>query len=104
MGEGNKSEGGARMNQDIAIIGIAGRFPGAADIDELRRKLENARDSVGEISSRRLKDTELPLDREYIVCGYLEDIDRKLLFGFGHLPGKVELLFCEPGPGNTPIT
>ena len=34
------------MNQGIAIIGMAGRFPGAASIDELFVNLENARDTL----------------------------------------------------------
>jgi len=64
------------MTRDIAIIGMAGRFPGATNLDQLRRNLEQGRDSVKDISPGRKKNTNLPADGEYMVCGYLEDIDK----------------------------
>lgn len=64
------------MNKDIAIIGIAGRFPEAANIEELCSNLRNARDSVREISDDRIKLSTLPVDGTYMKLGYIEDIDK----------------------------
>jgi len=38
---------------DIAIIGLAGRYPGARDVDEFWRNLAAGRDSVGEVPATR---------------------------------------------------
>ncbi|WP_159424552.1 SDR family NAD(P)-dependent oxidoreductase, partial [Arachnia propionica] len=38
---------------DIAIIGLAGRYPGARDVDEFWRNLAAGRDSVGEVPTTR---------------------------------------------------
>lgn len=42
----------ARVN-DIAIVGMAGRFPGAANLDEFWKNLHDGVDSVGEIPPER---------------------------------------------------
>ncbi len=41
--------------QDVAIIGMAGRFPGAANLDEFWRNLLEGRDSISEIPASRWK-------------------------------------------------
>lgn len=64
------------MKNDIAIIGMAGRFPGARNINELCENLKNGADSVSSITEKRLKETTLPPDDNYKVCGYLDDIDK----------------------------
>ena len=64
------------MNKDIAIIGMAGRFPDAKNLDELFSNLRNGNDSVGEISQDRIRNTALNPGGKYLVCGYLEDIDK----------------------------
>lgn len=48
------SERSGRRENDVAIIGMAGRFPGAADVDEFWRNLANGVESI-----RRLSDEEL---------------------------------------------
>lgn len=64
------------MSIDIAIIGMAARFPDANNLDELYENLINKIDSVRSISKKRLEDTALSSDGEYMVCGYLDDIDK----------------------------
>ncbi|MCP5048616.1 MAG: hypothetical protein GY940_15710 [bacterium] len=64
------------MYKDIAVIGMAGRFPDADNLDQLVENLKNGKDSIGGISPKRLKDTTLDPDRDYKACGYLEDIDK----------------------------
>lgn len=63
------------MQKDIAIIGMAGRFPGARNLPQLFRLLAQGKDRVGPISVNRVQNTTLDPGREYMVCGYLEDID-----------------------------
>lgn len=75
------------MSRDIAIIGIAGRFPQAKDILDFRRSLMAGTDSVRPISQSRKKVTGVP-DRNYQVMGFMEEID---LFDhelFGLLPAE----------------
>ncbi|MDO6435719.1 condensation domain-containing protein [Flavitalea sp. BT771] len=60
---------------DIAIIGMAGRFPEANNIEEFRRHLQEGRDSVRPLSRVRLQRTSLSPLAEYEILGYLEDID-----------------------------
>ncbi|OFX87024.1 MAG: hypothetical protein A2X00_10585 [Bacteroidetes bacterium GWE2_32_14] len=64
------------MNTDIAIIGMAGRFPDADNIKELYQNLKNGVDSIKPISPKRIKDTCLPPEKVYRVCGYMEDLDK----------------------------
>lgn len=63
------------MNTDIAIIGLAGRFPDAQNINQLFDNLKVGRDSVREISAERIKKTTLQPDTEYSRRGYIEGID-----------------------------
>jgi 3-oxoacyl-(acyl-carrier-protein) synthase/acyl carrier protein len=63
------------MEKDIAIIGMAGRFPGAGSLQQLFELLVQGADTVGNISTNRIKNTTLDPNREYMVGGYLEDID-----------------------------
>ncbi|MBO0933572.1 non-ribosomal peptide synthetase, partial [Fibrella aquatilis] len=64
------------MNREIAIIGMAGRFPDASNVDALFRNLSSGKDSIGPMSAARLRSTTLPPDRDYHVRGYLDGIDR----------------------------
>ncbi|WIM94381.1 amino acid adenylation domain-containing protein [Actinoplanes oblitus] len=45
--------GPAYADGDIAIVGVGGRYPGAADLDEFWDNLRAGRDSVGEIPAER---------------------------------------------------
>ena len=69
--------------EEIAIIGMSGRFPGARDVDEFWRNLADGVSSVGEIPAHRwpVESTYDPdpdrLDRTYCKWGgVLDDIDR----------------------------
>lgn len=63
------------MEKDIAIIGMAGRFPLARDMQQLYNLLAQGKDGVGQISAGRIKSTTLDPHRECMIAGYLEDID-----------------------------
>jgi amino acid adenylation domain-containing protein len=66
----------AAAGRDIAVIGMAGRFPGARNLEELRSRLAEGADGVGPISPQRIADTALSPDADYLVAGYLDDIDK----------------------------
>lgn len=64
------------MNKDIAIIGIAGRFPQAANPDELFDNLRQGKDCITSIPRQRIIDTALPTNRPFRKCGFLDDVDK----------------------------
>lgn len=70
-----------KMDKDIAIIGVSGRFPMAEDLNELYINLKEGRDCVTDISDERIKQTTLPENRKYRRCGFLKDVD-KFDYGF----------------------
>lgn len=82
------------MSKPIAIIGIAGRFPEADTLAQLHKNLREGRDMVRSISSKRLKSTNVPLDREYMPSGYIEEID-KFDHKFFNIP-FTEAQFMDP--------
>jgi amino acid adenylation domain-containing protein len=63
-------------SKEIAIIGMAGRFPDARDIDAFYRNLLEGKDSIRPITEERLRETTLPPDKQYRNAGYLAGIDR----------------------------
>lgn len=65
----------AAVDQDVAIIGVSGRFPGAPDVDTFWENLKAGNDSVTGIPSDRWN----PDDYPGIYCrqgGFLEDADK----------------------------
>ncbi|ASZ13469.1 hypothetical protein KTO58_06880 [Chitinophaga pendula] len=62
--------------KDIAIIGIAGRFPEADNLAMFRQHLIEGRDSVRELSFERKSNTAIALDKTYMPLGFVEDIDK----------------------------
>lgn len=64
-----------KHTMDIAVIGIAGRFPEAEDVTAFYKNLSEGRDSVRPYSRARLRNTTVPTQAAYQIAGYLEDID-----------------------------
>ena len=64
------------MERDIAVIGIAGKFPEAEGLEAFRQNLVEGRDSVRNIGLQRLVTTTVPTEADYQILGYLEDIDK----------------------------
>ncbi|MEQ1511202.1 MAG: SDR family NAD(P)-dependent oxidoreductase [Lysobacteraceae bacterium] len=48
-----RSRSGASAREDIAIIGISGRYPGARNLDEFWRNISSGRDCISEIPLER---------------------------------------------------
>lgn len=63
------------MDHKIAVIGMAGRFPDAADLTEFYKNLQQAKCSIREISPERIRRTTLDPDAAYHRRGYIENID-----------------------------
>src|SRR5690348_14347101 len=82
---------------DIAIIGMAGRFPGARNIDEFWRNLCNGIESITRFSDQELLragvDPALLSDPNYVKAGaILEDIDMFDASFFGFTPKEAQIM------------
>ncbi|MEO0835285.1 MAG: type I polyketide synthase, partial [Cyanobacteria bacterium J06642_3] len=82
---------------EIAIIGMAGRFPGAKDVTEFWHNLQQGRESIYFYSPEELQ--KLEIDRETSskpnfvnAVGKLDDIDLFAADFFGFNPREAELL------------
>ncbi|GGQ92184.1 type I polyketide synthase [Kitasatospora griseola] len=85
------------MSQDIAIVGMAGRFPGAANVDEYWSNLLAGRVSVTSFTRRELLEAGVPAeeadDPAYVpVCGVLADPDRFDAGFFGIPPREAAIM------------
>ncbi|WP_332107859.1 beta-ketoacyl synthase N-terminal-like domain-containing protein [Phytohabitans flavus] len=80
----------ARPAEPIAVVGLAGRYPGAATVDDFWRLLRDGRRAVTEIPAQRWPVD--PDDGTHRWGGFLEDIDQfdPLLFGIS--PREAELM------------
>lgn len=76
----------------IAIVGIAGRFPNAEDLDQLYANLQHGRVSIGRISAERIAGTALDPSARFRPMGYLEEIDRFDYAFFGMSLGEARTL------------
>ncbi|HYL44446.1 MAG TPA: polyketide synthase, partial [Ktedonobacteraceae bacterium] len=82
---------------DIAIIGMAGRFPGARNVDEFWQNLCNGVESITRFSDQELLqagvDSSLLSDPNYVKAGaILEDIDMFDANFFGLTPKEAQIL------------
>lgn len=82
-------------DRDIAIIGMAVRLPEADNQQQFLENLRLGRDSVRNISTERRRRTSMPLDQEFQIAGYLEDIDSFDYPFFGISRGEANLIAPE---------
>ncbi|MFJ2767086.1 type I polyketide synthase [Streptomyces sp. NPDC087300] len=77
-GQEQSARSGARNQEPIAVVGMAGRFPGADSVDELWELLKAGRDGVGTVPSGRWDEAITrgagPLTTDQ--GGFLRDLDR----------------------------
>ncbi len=59
----------------VAIIGMAGRFPGAADLGGLRSLIEEGRQSVGAMPEARRRLLGLEREADPLTAGYVDGIE-----------------------------
>jgi 3-oxoacyl-(acyl-carrier-protein) synthase/acyl carrier protein len=87
-----------KTTQDIAIIGMSGRYPGASNVQELWQNLKDGRDSITEIPKDRW-DHSLYFDEDKskqgkTYCkwgGFLEDVDQFDPLFFNISPKEAEM-------------
>jgi len=87
-----------RPDQGIAVIGMAGRFPGARNVRELWRNLLEGRETISHFQPDELESS-TPLDAAHrasadYVCarGILDDVDLFDAAFFGITPKEAEIL------------
>ncbi len=82
---------------DIAIVGLAGRFPGAENTDQLWQNLKNGVDSIEPYDEQALRDMgvadETIANPDFVGCGaLLPDQDKFDAAFFGYSPREAEEL------------
>ncbi|WP_329586161.1 amino acid adenylation domain-containing protein [Kitasatospora sp. NBC_01250] len=77
--------------EDIAVIGMAGRLPGSADLEEFWQHLAAGDDLVGEIPADRWDWRDQPRSRSR-WGGFAPDVDRFDAAFFGISPREAELM------------
>lgn len=87
-----------RTGSEIAVIGMAGRFPGAANIEAFWENLKNGVESISFISDEELErlgiDAELRNNPNYVKSrgGALEHKELFDAFFFEYTPGEAEIM------------
>ncbi len=92
-----RSSGGAGVESAIAIVGMAGRFPGAANVEELWANVCAGVESISRFSAAELASAGVPeaLSRrsDYVPArGTLDDADGFDAEFFGYSPADAELM------------
>ncbi len=85
------------MEMDIAVIGMAGRFPGADDLDAFWQVLKEGKESVTHFSKEQLKEAGVPdellNDPAYVrTRGTISDPDGFDAFLFDYSPSEAEII------------
>lgn len=91
------TENSYEESDDIAIIGMAGRFPGASDLDEFWRNLRGGVESISHFNEEELLDSGFPLEvirhPDFVSAkGVLADADMFDAGFFGISPREAELM------------
>ncbi len=97
MEQNNKQRISIEKNTDIAIIGLSGRFPGAANIQEFWDNLCNGVESISRFTDQQVLeegiDPEIIKKPEYVKAwGVLNDVDKFDANFFGYNPREAEIL------------
>ncbi len=85
------------VGTDIAIIGMAGRFPGAPNIETFWENLKNGVESISFFTNQELEEAgvepRLLENPNYVKgCGILQNIDRFDASFFGYIPAEAEVM------------
>ena len=83
--------------EPIAIVGMAGRFPGARDIESFWANLREGRESITFFSPEEMRESGVPADvvsdPNYVgALGYLEDADKFDAGFFGYSARDAEIM------------
>jgi len=91
------TENSHEESYDIAIIGMAGRFPGASDLDKFWRNLRSGVESISRFTEEELLDSGFPLEvirhPDFVSAkGVLDHADMFDAAFFGISPREAELM------------
>jgi acyl transferase domain-containing protein/acyl carrier protein len=86
-----------RTGFEIAVIGMAGIFPGARNIDEFWENLRNGKESVSYLTDEELTESGFDpenLEENYVRCkgGFLEDKELFDASFFGYTPNEATVM------------
>lgn len=95
--EQQPTKAGSATTNDIAVIGLAGRFPGAADLTSFWRNLRDGKESISFFSDEELRAAgiaeTLLRDSRYVKAkGMIEDIEYFDAELFHYSPQEAELM------------
>ncbi|HEX9984336.1 MAG TPA: SDR family NAD(P)-dependent oxidoreductase [Thermoanaerobaculia bacterium] len=85
-----KAEG--RRTQDIAIIGMAGRYPKAKNVRELWANLAAGKDCIGDLPAERYEQRVQRGNTQRYRGGFIEDVDKFDSLFFNISPREAEML------------
>jgi polyketide synthase PksN len=88
----NRAEDGLHHRQDIAVIGMAGRYPKAKNMEELWDLLSQGRDCIEEIPAQRYEQRLQYEDVDKYRGGFIEDVDRFDSLFFNISPREAQML------------
>src|SRR5215211_6983585 len=93
----NANDGEQLEGAEIAVIGMAGRFPGAADLEQFWRNLRDGVESITFFSAPDLADRDLAPglldDPNFVRAGaHLDLFDHFDAAFFGYAPKEAELI------------
>lgn len=88
---------GSPDGQEVAVVGMAGRFPGARDLDEFWRNLRDGVQAVSRLTGEELSAAGVPRrvfrDPDYVsAVGVLRDVELFDAGFFGYSPGEAAIL------------
>jgi acyl transferase domain-containing protein/tryptophanase/acyl carrier protein len=84
--------GRPRQTKDIAIVGMAGRYPKAKNLDELWDNLTTGRDCIEEIPAERYERRLQHASFEKYRGGFIDDVDKFDSLFFNISPREAEML------------
>lgn len=93
----DKNRASLNKSQEIAVIGLSGRFPGAKDIEQFWKNICNGVESISIVTDAEVLESgvrpELLENPQYVKAwGVLEDIEKFDANFFGYNPKEAELL------------
>jgi acyl transferase domain-containing protein/acyl carrier protein len=94
----NKKKNVEKTGLEIAVIGMAGRFPGAKNIEEFWNNLKNGVHSISFLTDEEIKesgiDSQLPENSNYVRCkgGILEEPQYFDAPFFGFTPDEAQVM------------
>jgi len=93
----NRRSGGFGQVEPIAIVSMAGRFPGARDIESFWANLREGKESITFFSTEEMRESGVPAailsDPNYVgALGYLEDADKFDAAFFGYSSREAEII------------